>query len=69
MKIGDLLILKEEYQVEGEKQGLIVVIDIDEHPNSSQRDRIHLQWMPLTGGNPIKGVFSRVIVEKRYRVI
>ena len=69
MKIGDLLTTREDYEVEGEKPPLLVVLDIKKHPRNAQRDRIVLQWMPSSDGEILKGAFSRVIVEKKYKVL
>tara|TARA_Y100001963_G_scaffold115224_1_gene159959 strand:+ start:291 stop:500 length:210 start_codon:yes stop_codon:yes gene_type:complete len=69
MKIGDLLTTREGYEVEGKKSPLLVVLDIKKHSRNAQRDRIVLQWMPSGDGEPLKGAFSRVIVEKKYKVL
>ena len=69
MKIGDLLTTREGYEVEGKKSPLLVVLDIKKHSRNAQRDRIVLQWMPSGDGEPLKGTFSRVIVEKKYKVL
>jgi len=69
MKIGDLLTTREDYEVEGEKPPLLVILGIERHSRNAQRDRIHLQWMPSGEGEPAKGTFSRMIVEKKYKVL
>ena len=69
MKIGDLLTTREDCEVEGEKPPLLVVLDIKKHSRNAQRDRIVLQWMPSDDGEPAKGTFSRMIVERRYKVL
>lgn len=69
MKIGDLLTTREDYEVEGEKPPLLIVLDIKKHSRNAQRDRIVLQWMPSGEGEPAKGAFSRMIIEKKYKVL
>lgn len=70
MKIGDLLTVRDENEwVAGEKLPLLIVLGIEKHAGNAQRDRILLQWMPNGYGDPIKGVFSRMMVEKKYRVV
>ena len=69
MKVGDLLTTREDYEVEGEKPPLLVVLGIEKHSKNAQRDRIILQWMPSGHGEPAKGAFSRMIVEKKYKVL
>jgi|19_taG_2_1085344.scaffolds.fasta_scaffold36899_4 hypothetical protein len=65
MKVGDLLTSKEINEIEP----MLIVIGIDKHPGTPDRDRIHLQWMPRNGGMSIRGSFSRLIAEQRYRVL
>jgi len=65
MKVGDLLTSKEVNEIEP----MLIVTKIDKHPVTSDRDRIHLQWMPRNGGATIRGSFSRLITEKKYRIL
>ena len=65
MKVGDLLTSKKMNELEP----MIIVIGIDKHPDTPDRDRIHLQWMSKNAGMSIKGSFSRLMAEKKYRVL
>jgi len=62
MKVGDLLISKRA-------QATLLILGIKKHSENSERDMIQLQWMPKNGGRPIRGEFSRFIVEKNYEVL
>lgn len=65
MKVGDLLTSKDV----NETEPMLIVIGIDKHPDIPDRDRIHLQWMSRNSGPTIRGSFSRLIAEQKYRVL
>jgi len=65
MKVGDLLTSKESGTVEP----MLIVIGVDKHPEMPDRDRVHLQWIPRNAGIAIRGSFSRLMAEQRYRVL
>jgi hypothetical protein len=67
MKVGDLLISKTATQENGGGP-ILLILDIKKHSSNSDRDRIRLQWMPRNGGEALRGEFSRLMVDKRYRV-
>ena len=66
MKVGDLL--KSKGEVRG-ANSLLIVLGIKEHHIDSKEDRILLQWIPRNGGEGRMGEFSRLMVEKKYKVV
>ncbi len=66
MKVGDLLTSRES---RGTFPPIVIVLNIKEHPEESKEDRILLQWLPRNGGRGKRGEFSRLIVERRYKIV
>jgi hypothetical protein len=67
MKVGDLL--TEKSASKKTNKPLLIVTEIREHHENSNMDRIQLRWLSRIGGEGITGELSRLIVEKRYKVI
>jgi hypothetical protein len=67
MKVGDLL--TEKSVSKKTNKPLLIVTEIREHHENSNMDRIQLRWLSRIGGEGITGELSRLIVEKRYKVI
>jgi len=68
MKVGDLLVLKENDSERGKKP-LLLVLEVKKHPKNSSMDRVRLRWMSRNGGKSLDGELSRLIVENRYKII
>ena len=67
MKVGDLL--TEKNSSRKTNKPLLIVTEIREHHENSNMDRIQLRWLSRIGTEGITGELSRLIVEKRYKVI
>tara|TARA_R110000824_G_scaffold63281_2_gene166608 strand:+ start:1552 stop:1758 length:207 start_codon:yes stop_codon:yes gene_type:complete len=68
MKVGDLIVAKEALSG-SDKLPVLLVLNIKQHHESSDRDRITLQWLPSNGEAGIRGEYSRLIVERKYKVV
>jgi hypothetical protein len=68
MKVGDLIIAKEAFSG-SDKLPMLLVLNIKQHPENSDRDRITLQWVSSNGKDGIRGEYSRLMVERRYKIV
>jgi|3_EtaG_2_1085321.scaffolds.fasta_scaffold82410_2 hypothetical protein len=69
MKVGDLLVSRTGAQEDDGATPMLLILGIKEHPSDSSRDKVQLQWVPRNGGEALKGEFSRLMVEKRYKIV
>ena len=66
MKVGDLLVSRTVS--EEDRTVILLILDIKKHPHHPNRDKFCLQWVSRNGGKTLRGEFSRLMVEKRYKV-